>query len=314
MYLSRIEPHHLIFVVEKCHKCLKLIISEKLKTSKLTQETGLLGQLLLEHLLTSAHDVLRLDAHDTATPLTVGILVVVEGAFHESLELVQVLLVLLLALGDGQASGGLLVDELSQARLGLDDAVRDLHLAAEGRQPADGLDRVDVVGDHDELSLLVLNQGGDVVQAELEASRGLGVDGLTVLLGLGGLGETLLLLGVSLRLELLQEAGQGLELFLVDGVLELSDGRRDLQALEQDALLALDADVLRPLGEAGQVALRLDVTTDAELTRGLLIGEVLLDRGLGVSTEGRGRDLLLRGSLLCHFKSFLRSPFTTRVN
>jgi len=245
--------------------------------------------------------VLGLDTHDTTTPLAVGVLVVVESTHHGGLELIQILLVLLLALSDGDAGSGLHVDQLSQAGLGLDDAVRDFHLAAQGRQPTDGLNRVDVVGDDDELGLLVLDQGGDVVQTELQAGRGLGVDGLAVLLGLGGLSETLLLLSVGLRGQLLEEADESLELLLVNAVVELGDGRRDLQALKQDALLALKTDVQRPSGEAGQVTLRLDITTNAELTRGLLVGEVLLDGGLLVTTERGGRDLLLRGSLLRHF-------------
>jgi hypothetical protein len=40
---------------------------------------------------------------------------------------------------------------------------------------------------------------------------------------------------------------------------ELSDGRWDLQALGEDRLLALEANVLRPLDEAGKVGLVLDV-------------------------------------------------------
>jgi hypothetical protein len=40
---------------------------------------------------------------------------------------------------------------------------------------------------------------------------------------------------------------------------ELIDWRRDLQALLQDGLLTLQADVLRPLHEASEVALVLDI-------------------------------------------------------
>lgn len=40
---------------------------------------------------------------------------------------------------------------------------------------------------------------------------------------------------------------------------ELGNGRRDLEALVQDDLLALESDVLRPLHEAGQVRARTDV-------------------------------------------------------
>jgi len=59
-------------------------------------------------------------------------------------------------------------------------------------------------------------------------------------------------------------------LVLVDGGLELVDVGWDLKALEKDALLSLDADILGPLDETGEVANWLDVTTDSEVLGGLL--------------------------------------------
>jgi hypothetical protein len=58
-----------------------------------------------------------------------------------------------------------------------------------------------------------------------------------------------------------------LTLVLVNGRLELVDVGWDLKALEKDALLSLDADVLGPLDETGEVANWLDVTTDSEVLR-----------------------------------------------
>ena len=43
--------------------------------------------------------------------------------------------------GERERGGGLLVDERAQARLALDDAVRDVHLAADRGQPHDELPR-----------------------------------------------------------------------------------------------------------------------------------------------------------------------------
>lgn len=54
------------------------------------------------------------------------------------------------------------------ARAHLDDAVWHAHLLAQSGQPHHQLDGVHVVGDHHQLSLLVLNQGGDVVDAVLD--------------------------------------------------------------------------------------------------------------------------------------------------
>ena len=67
-----------------------------------------------------------------------------------------------------------------------------------------------------------------------------------------------------------------LTLVLVNSLLELVEGGRNLQSLEEDSLLALDADVLGPLDEAGQVSLGLDVTTDSKVTS-ILLEEGALD-------------------------------------
>lgn len=45
----------------------------------------------------------------------------------------------------------------------------------------------------------------------------------------------------------------------VEGVGELGDGRRDLETLVEDDLLALESDVLRPLHKPSQVRARADV-------------------------------------------------------
>ena len=70
-----------------------------------------------------------------------------------------------------------------------------------------------------------------------------------------------------------------LTLVLVNGLGELVDGGRDLEALEKNALLSLDANVFGPFDEAGKVADRLDVTTDSEV-----LGRLLEERALAVST------------------------------
>ena len=61
-----------------------------------------------------------------------------------------------------------------------------------------------------------------------------------------------------------------LTLVLVNGLRELVDGGRDLEALEKNALLSLNADVLGPFDKAGEVTDWLDVTTDSEVLGGLL--------------------------------------------
>lgn len=230
-------------------------------------------------------------------------------------------------LDDGDGSG-LLVDKGTDAGLALDDHVGDTHLAAEGGQEDDKLDGVDVVGDDNEVSLLGLDEGNTVVETVLD-EKGLLAIGLRVsLLAVGNLlGNSIqagLLLLLALGAVLVHELEQSSSSVLVEGVRELSDGRRHLEALVEDDLLALKADVFGPLHKAGQVTRRLDVLTcetrrrkasqsstnaiaigamrkltDAEATGGLLEERVLhnlLRATLGAGVR-RGGGLLARSSL-----------------
>jgi hypothetical protein len=61
----------------------------------------------------------------------------------------------------------------------------------------------------------------------------------------------------------------------VENVLELSDGRRDLQPEVEDLLLALETDVRGPSHHARQVALGLDVLANTEVLGALLEEGVL---------------------------------------
>ena len=61
-----------------------------------------------------------------------------------------------------------------------------------------------------------------------------------------------------------------LTLVLVNGLRELIDGGRNLEALEKNALLSLNTDVLGPFDKTGEVADWLDVTTDSEVLGRLL--------------------------------------------
>ena len=81
----------------------------------------------------------------------------------------------------------------------LDDAVGHSHLLAQGRQPHDQLEGVDVVRDHDHLSLAGLNEVGDVVDAKLDNNGLLLVSLLPSGTGLSLGLEALLLLLLVLR-------------------------------------------------------------------------------------------------------------------
>lgn len=169
------------------------------------------------------------------------------------------------------------MDDSPETGLALDDGVRDTHLATESGQEDNQLDRVDVVGDEDKRSLLVLDQANDVVETVLDVV-GLLADVL-LLLALGDGGglavQTLLLLNLALGAVLVEELeGLGGSV-AVQGVLELGNRRGHLQAHVQDLLLALKTNILGPLDEAGQVTLGLDVLADAEVAGALLEQGVL---------------------------------------
>lgn len=186
----------------------------------------------------------------------------------------------------------LLVDDSAETGLALDNGVGDTHLLAERRKEDNELDGVDIVGDEDKGSLLVLNETNNVVQAVLDGV-GLLADILLLLALLDGgslLEETLLLLGLGLGAVLVEELeslGGGV---LVEDVLELGQSRGDLQAHLKDLLLALEADVLGPLDHAGDIALGLDVLADTE------VAGTLLDEGvLGLLAHvARARDGTIR--------------------
>lgn len=150
--------------------------------------------------------MLVLDTHDTTTPVLALLVVVVVLLSELGGELLQVLHVLTLDLGEGDASGLLHVAELAEGGLSAEEAVRNVLSAAEGGQVDHGLNGVDVVGDDHELGLVLFNEGGHVVEAELKV-HGLGALGILLL---GGLEEAglLLLLGLGLVLtEELEELG-----------------------------------------------------------------------------------------------------------
>lgn len=135
----------------------------------------------------------------------------------------------------------------------------------------DELDGVNVGGDDDELGLLGLDKGDDVVETVLDEEGLLGVLGggvLGLVLGLGL--ETSLLLLLGLGLVLVHEGEQLGGGVLVKDVGELSDGRGDLETLVEDDALALEANVLGPLDETGHVHLGADVTTWKGQTSGFL--------------------------------------------
>ena len=78
---------------------------------------------------------------------------------------------------------------------------------------------------------------------------------------------------------------------LVNGLSELIEGGRNLQASEKDSLLTLDLDVFRPSNEAGKISLGLDVLSNSVAARILLEQWALLSFSTGFVSSGRHHDL-----------------------
>jgi hypothetical protein len=100
----------------------------------------------------------------------------------------------LLDVSEGNTGSGLAVYEPSESGLSLNEAEWDLVLSAEGWEEGHDFDWVDIMGNDNKSGLLLFNEGGDVVQTELEVLwlwTGVGF------LGLGFSLESGLLLGSS---------------------------------------------------------------------------------------------------------------------
>ena len=75
-------------------------------------------------------------------------------------------------IGEGEGGASLPPDDPAEARFAFDDAIRDAHLATEGRKMHHQLDGVHVVGDHHQLSRLLLDQSRHLRAGAVMAARG----------------------------------------------------------------------------------------------------------------------------------------------
>ncbi len=232
----------------------------------LTLETGQLLGLLSSHSLGSLVKLsLSLQSHNSTSPLPHKINILVELLVGKILEDLELSLISLIDGGEGNDGGSLLVDECPETSLILDNEEGNLHLAAEGWEPQYEFDGVNVTGDEDEGGLLLFDEGGDVLQSELELVGHLRGSVLLGSHGGGSLLDALLLGSGSLGTVLVQQGEDGSSLILPNRLGKLVDGRGDLQTLVEHGTLTLDADVFGPLDETGEVtALRADGSTDVE--------------------------------------------------
>jgi len=167
--------------------------------------------------------------------------------------------------GDCQTGGSLLVDNFSEARFALDDDVRNVHLSAKSGQPDDKLDGFNIVSNHNELSLLLLNQRSDLVQSVSDcvgSSGGLG--DLSVLVLGGSLQQSSLLSNSSFRSVFVQQLEKSNGRWLISGSSELVEGGRNLQSVQKNSSLSLHGDVSGPSDVSSQIFAGLDVLTNSK--------------------------------------------------
>lgn len=211
---------------------------------------GLLGLLEFDLDASLFHGSLGLEAHDATAPLSLRVLIELE--LEVLLQRLELVLVFLVDRGEGNDGGGLHVGQSAETSLALDNGEGDIHLAAKSRKPDDKLDGGNIVGDHNELCLLVLDQGGDVLQAELEEVRGWATVGRGSIASNFSCGLGLLTLGfgsLGLGLVLDEQLEEFSSLVLVKGLGELVDSRGHLQTLKKNLLLSLDANISGPSHE-----------------------------------------------------------------
>ena len=147
--------------------------------------------------------------------------------------------------GKSNAGACLHANDLAKAGLALDNAVWDFEVAAESWHPDDEFDWVDIVSDDDELGLLGLDGGCNILDTLDESLLVARAGDLEVLLSLLSIiFVALLLLSLCFWAVLLEELEEGDSGVLAKCVVEVVDWWWDLQALHEDSLLALKLDIL----------------------------------------------------------------------
>jgi hypothetical protein len=228
---------------------------------------GFLGKFDFSKLFSLGHHVLILNTHNTTTLKSLKVDVIVELGLEVLLEVVEIGKILVSNFGKGDAGSGLGTAELSESSLGLDEAEWDFLLSAESWEEDHDFSWINIMGHDDELGLTFFNEGGDVVETELESfwlwTR-------LLLFLLSSLLESFLLLLLGLWGVLGEELEELGGLVLINGLLELEKSRWRLQSHEENSLLSLDSNIFRPSDESGKVLLWLDRSTNSERSWGFL--------------------------------------------
>lgn len=109
-----------------------------------------------------------LNSHNITTPMSSQLIIFVVGSLECLLEGVNVLVVFLLGVSQGNTGGCLLVDQLSESCLSSDETVGDSLLSAKSRQEDHHFNGVNIMSNDNQLGFSLLHKGGNVVETELE--------------------------------------------------------------------------------------------------------------------------------------------------
>ena len=143
--------------------------------------------------------MLVLDAHNTTTPVSAELVVVVELFTEVASKSLQVLEVLSVDFSESDSGSSLQMDKLAEVGLATNEAVGNILASAESGQVDNSLNWVNVVSNHYELGLALLNKSSNVVKTKLDVDWLGGLASTTVLSGFLKT-ELLLLLGLWLVL------------------------------------------------------------------------------------------------------------------
>lgn len=119
-------------------------------------------------LLDSVELVLGFGTFLESTDLFSEFLVLVEVGPESSGQVGKVSLIFFPNFSQGHGSGILLVDQLSKSSFSLNKAVWDIHFSAEGWQPDNKFDGINIAGNDHKLGLFLFNQLGDVIETKFE--------------------------------------------------------------------------------------------------------------------------------------------------
>jgi len=125
--------------------------------------------------------VLVLDAHNTTTPSSAELFVVVELFAEVSRKSLQVLEIFSVDFSQSNSGSSLQVNKLAEVGLATYKAVWNILASAEGWQVDNSLNWVNVVGNHNELGFTFFDESGNVVKTKLDVDWFGGLINTTVL-------------------------------------------------------------------------------------------------------------------------------------